>query len=94
MSGSCSDNERKLEQRIEKQAQRMKRAVKESRTVLGQSVYLGVLGLMFVLPVVAGAYFGRWLDCMAPGYQVHWTVSMIFLGVVIGAVNVYLLIRE
>ena len=94
MSGSCSDNERKLEQRIEKQAQRMKRAVKESRTVLGQSVYLGVLGLMFVLPVVAGAYFGRWLDSLAPGYQVQWTVSMIFLGVVIGAVNVYLFIRE
>ena len=94
MNASRSDNERKLEQRIEKQAQRMKRAVKESRTVLGQSVYLGVLGLMFVLPVVAGAYFGRWLDSLAPGYQVQWTVSMIFLGVVIGAVNVYLFIRE
>jgi ATP synthase protein I len=94
MNASRSDNERKLEQRIEKQAQRMKRAVKESRTVLGQSVYLGVLGLIFVLPVVAGAYFGRWLDSLAPGYQVQWTVSMIFLGVVIGAVNVYLFIRE
>jgi ATP synthase protein I len=37
---------------------------------------------------------GRWLDSRLPGYQVYWTVSMIFLGVVIGAVNVYLLIRE
>ena len=89
-----TNNERKLEKRIEEQARRMKRAAQESRTVLGQSVYLGVLGVMFVLPVVTGAYLGRWLDSLAPGYQVYWTVSMIFLGVVIGAVNVYLFIRE
>jgi ATP synthase protein I len=47
-----------------------------------------------VLPVVAGAYLGRWLDSLLAGYSIRWTLSMIFLGVIIGAVNVYLFIRE
>ena len=84
----------KLEERIEKQAQRIKRAEKEKRTVLGQTVYLGTLGLMFVLPVIGGAYLGQWLDTLSAGYEVHWTVSMIVLGVVVGGVNVYLFLRE
>jgi Putative F0F1-ATPase subunit Ca2+/Mg2+ transporter len=40
-----------------------------------------------VLPVVAGAYLGRWLDSLVAGYSVRWTVSLILLGVVVGAVN-------
>jgi len=47
-----------------------------------------------VLPVVAGAYLGHWLDNLAEGYSVRWTLSMIILGVFIGAVNVYLFIKE
>jgi ATP synthase protein I len=49
---------------------------------------------MFVLPVVAGAYLGEWLDSLTAAYEVHWTVSLIVLGVVVGAVNVYLFLRE
>jgi ATP synthase protein I len=52
------------------------------------------LGLVFVLPVIVGAYLGRWLDGLAEGYAIRWTVSLIVLGVVVGAVNVYLLTRE
>lgn len=83
-----------LEQRVEKQARRLKQAEKERRTLLGQTVYLGTLGLIFVLPVVGGAYLGQWLDSLSADYEVHWTVSMIVLGVVVGAVNVYLFLRE
>jgi ATP synthase protein I len=49
---------------------------------------------MFVLPVIAGAYVGEWLDKLSQGYEVHWTISMIVLGVVVGAFNVYFFIRE
>jgi ATP synthase protein I len=86
--------QKKLEEQVAKQARRMKQAEKERRTLLGQSVYLGTLGLMFVLPVVAGAYLGQWLDSLSEGYEVHWTVSMIVLGVVLGGINVYFFIRE
>jgi ATP synthase protein I len=84
----------RLAERIEQQAQRMQRAERERPTLLAQTVYLGSLGLMFVLPVVAGAYLGHWLDGMLPGYSMRWTLSLLFLGIVIGAFNVYWLIRS
>jgi ATP synthase protein I len=84
----------KLEERVEKQARRAKQAEKERRNLLGQTVYLGTLGLMFVLPVVGGAYLGQWLDSLSTGYEVQWTVSLIVLGVVVGGINVYFFVRE
>jgi ATP synthase protein I len=94
MVNDLRPREQKLEESVNKQVRRMKQAEKERRTLLGQSVYLGTLGVMFVLPVVAGAYLGQWLDSLSEGYEVHWTVSMIVLGVVVGGINVYLFIRE
>jgi ATP synthase protein I len=87
-------SQEELERRVEKQARRMERAEKERPTLLAQTAYIGVLGLLFVLPVIGGAYLGRWLDGFAEGYSMRWTLSLIFLGVVIGAVNVYFFIRE
>jgi ATP synthase protein I len=84
----------RLEEQVEKQARRIKQAEKDKRTLLGQTIYLGTLGLMFVLPMVGGAYLGQWLDSVTAAYEVHWTVSLIVLGVVVGAVNVYLFLRE
>ena len=86
--------EDKLEESVKKDVERMKRAEKERTTLLAQTVYAGTLGLLFILPVVAGAYIGRWLDGLFAGYSVRWTVSLIILGLVVGAVNVYLFIKE
>ncbi len=86
--------QQRLEERMQRQVERMKRAERERSSLLGQTVYLSTLGVLFVVPVVIGAYFGSWLDGRLEGYAVHWTLSMIFLGIVIGAVNVYLFIRE
>ncbi len=88
-----STNEQ-LRKRVEQQARRMKQAEKDRPTLIAQTVYMGTLGLVFVLPVVGGAYLGRWLDGLVDGYSVRWTLSMLFLGIIIGAVNVYLFIRE
>lgn len=83
-----------LRRRVEHDADRMDKAERERRTVLGHTVFIGALGVLFVLPVVAGAYLGRWLDGFSDGYSVRWTVGVILLGVVAGAVNVYFFIRE
>jgi ATP synthase protein I len=83
-----------LEKRIDRQARRMKKAARERPTLMAQTVYIGTLGLVFVLPVVAGAYLGSWLDSLVAGYTIRWTVSLILLGVITGMINVYLLIRE
>jgi len=83
-----------LKQQIERQAQRMKKAEHDRPTLIAQTVFVGMLGLLFVLPVIVGAYLGHWLDSQATGYSVRWTTSLILVGVFIGAVNVYLYIRE
>ncbi|HBH35337.1 MAG TPA: F0F1 ATP synthase subunit [Gammaproteobacteria bacterium] len=88
------DHKEQLRKRVELQAQRMKQAEKDRPTLLSQTVYIGTLGLLFVLPVVGGAYLGRWLDLMVEGYSIRWTLSMIILGVITGGINVYLFVRE
>ena len=85
--------ENKLRERIDRQTRRMKQAERDRPTLLGQTIYIGTLGLLMVIPVVAGAYAGRWLDSFAEGYSIQWTISSILLGLVIGAVNVYLFVR-
>lgn len=84
----------RLRERLDQQARRFKKAEDERRSLLAQTIYLGTLGLLFVLPVIGGAYLGKWLDSLAAGYSIRWTMSLILLGVFIGAVNVYLFIRE
>ncbi|HCL65861.1 MAG TPA: F0F1 ATP synthase subunit [Rhizobium sp.] len=56
--------------------------------VLGVMLYGGTLGLLFVVPLIAGAYLGRWLDTLSRGYSVRWTISLIMLGLALGFYNV------
>lgn len=83
-----------LELQVDKAAERLTRAEKERPTVLAQTAYVGVLGLLFVVPVIGGAYLGRWIDSFFEGYSMRWTLSLIFLGIIVGAVNVYYFVRE
>lgn len=86
--------QQRLAEQVERQAERMRRAERERPTLLAQVRYLGVLGIVFLVPVIAGAYLGRWLDGLAEGYSVRWTLSLICTGIFVGAVNVYFMIRE
>ena len=88
------ENGERLRQNIEKQAQRMIQADKDRPTLLAQTVFLGTLALLFVLPVVGGAYLGHWIDSQLAGYSYRWTVSLLMTGVFIGGINVYLYIRK
>ncbi|GAB6066928.1 AtpZ/AtpI family protein [Methylothermus subterraneus] len=79
---------------IRRQVRRIKRAEEEERTLLAQLTYLGTAGLVLALPVVAGAYLGNWLDRQLSGYSMRWTLSLIFVGLVLGGVNLWLLFKE
>jgi len=87
-------NHEKLKDRVSEQARRLDKAERERPTVIGQTIFLGTLGLLMVLPMVGGAYLGRWLDGMVQGYSMRWTLSLLFLGIVIGATNVYLFLKR
>jgi ATP synthase protein I len=44
---------------------------------------IGVLGWIFVVPTLAGLFFGRWLDArFASG--IFWSAPLLFLGVCLG----------
>ncbi len=87
-------NKDQLRKSVERQVKRMQRAEKERPTMWAQSVFLGTLSFLLVLPVIGGAYLGNWLDEKAEGYSDIWTISFIILGLVVGIFNVYLYIRE
>jgi len=86
---------KRLRSSNEKQRRRLEKLKREQPTIMSQTVFIGTLGLMMVLPIIAGAYLGQWLDGLSEDqYTVRWTLGMILLGVVVGAVNVYLFIRD
>lgn len=88
------DGPDELKKRVERQARRMKKAEQERLTLVGQTVYIGNVVLLFLLPVIGGAYLGDWLDNKQPGYSIHWTISLILVGIALGVLNVYLFIRK
>ena len=75
-------------------AARLRVAERERRSLLAQSVYLGTLSAIFLVPLIGGAYLGRWLDGLSEGYSVRWTINLIILGLAFGAVNVYVFVRK
>lgn len=87
-------NGERLRQNIEKQAQRMAQAERDRPTLLAQTVFLGTLALLFVLPVIGGAYLGHWLDIRQAGYSYRWTMSLLAAGLAVGGINVYLYVRR
>ncbi|MFC7781343.1 AtpZ/AtpI family protein [Legionella taurinensis] len=88
------NSKKELEQQVKRNVRKMNKAKKEKSTLLAQTVYLGTLGFVFVLPIIAGAYLGVWLDEKIKGYSISWTINLIIVGVIIGAINVYLLIKD
>jgi ATP synthase protein I len=79
---------------VQTDAERLQQAERDRPGLLRQTLDLGTLGLVFVLPLIAATYAGHWIDQSLPGYSVRGTLSGIFIGLALGATNVYLLTRE
>ena len=91
---SFMQNGERLRRNIEQQAQRMAQAERDRPTLLAQTVFLGTLALLFVLPVIGGTYLGHWIDIRQPGYSYRWTMSLLAAGLAVGGINVYLYLRR
>lgn len=56
---------------------------------------LGVGGWLFVLPIVAGTYFGSYLDRKLGAVGISWTITCMIIGIAVGAYSVwYFLMRR
>ena len=85
---------KQLQKYLERDQARLNKAREERSTLMQATRILGVLGFLFVLPVIGGAYLGHWLDSLVAGYSVRWTLGCILLGIIVGAFNAYLALRE
>ncbi|MBF6057712.1 AtpZ/AtpI family protein [Thiomicrorhabdus heinhorstiae] len=84
-----------LKKEVEHQIDKMEAAKEAKPTLLAQTVYLGTIGLLLVIPIVGGAYLGHWLDERVQGiYSISWSINLILIGVAVGALNVYLFIKR
>jgi ATP synthase protein I len=80
---------RKLLECTRRDVRLLDRQKRGSATWIGLLFSGGVLGLLFIVPIIGGAYLGRWLDTQISGYSVRWTISLIVLGIGFGAYNVF-----
>ncbi len=88
------NHRRQLKNKIASQVKRIKKAEQDRPNLLAQTVYIGTLGLVMVLPIIGGVYLGRWLDGMMAGYSIRWTLGLLFTGIVVGIFNVFFLIKD
>ena len=84
----------RLKRQLQRDVERMEDAERKGPSALAQTAMLGGLVLMMVIPVVVGAYLGRWVDRTWSDGDGHWTLGLIIAGAVVGAMNVYLYLRE
>lgn len=89
-----NEHQKKLKNSVETAVSRLNKAKQERHTLLAQMVYLGSIGAIFVVPIILGAYLGVWLDNKLSGFSFSWTISLIFLGIVVGVINVYLFFKD
>jgi len=79
---------------IEKSARNLLRARKEKGAFLHYAYVLGVGGWLLVVPLVGGAYLGKYLDGRFET-NVSWTLTLTVLGMVVGLYNLcYFLLRK
>ena len=78
---------KKLSREIEKSAKELIKSRGE-KTFWHYASILGVGGWLFVLPIVAGAYLGKFLDRKLAG-GISWTLTFIILGLALGIYNIW-----
>jgi ATP synthase protein I len=73
---------------IERSAKELKKGRKERSTFWHHASLVGAGGWLFVIPVVGGAYLGRYLD-KKMGSGILWTAALIVVGIAIGIYNIW-----
>ena len=85
---------KRFSEKVEKSAEELSKAREEKSRFWHYAEILGVGGWLFVIPVVAGAYLGRYIEERTKG-DISWTITFIIIGIAVGVYNVwYFLIRK
>jgi ATP synthase protein I len=82
-----TDN-RKFSEDIERSARDLEKGRRERSAFWHYAYVLGVGGWLLAIPVVAGAYIGRYLDRFRAG-DISWTITCIIIGLASGIYNIW-----
>ncbi|MDR4508123.1 MAG: AtpZ/AtpI family protein [Candidatus Brocadiaceae bacterium] len=80
---------KKFSEHIDKSAKELLESRKQKTTFWQFANVLGVGGWVFVIPIVGGAYLGRYLDKKFGNEGISWTITLIIIGIAAGAFNVW-----
>lgn len=81
--------ERRFERHVARKAARRQQAEREGDRSIWFSIGLfGLVGWSVALPTLLGLALGVWIDNRWPG-RVSWTLTLLFVGVVLGCLNAW-----
>jgi ATP synthase protein I len=82
--------DKKFSNDIGKSAKELMEARKEKGGFLHYAYVLGVGGWLLALPIVGGAYLGKYLDKKMGGSgEISWTITFIIIGIAVGFYNLW-----
>lgn len=94
MNKKHNADETDLTESVDKQVQRKLKARQDGKHSVwfGLGMF-GLVGWSVAIPTLAGIALGVWMDKRWPG-QISWTLTLMFVGVVLGCLNAWRWIGE
>ena len=90
----AENSEEHVVETIKREVSRMEEARRNpSHGILFGLGMFGVVGWSIAVPTIAGVYLGLWLDRIWPAVF-SWTISLLFVGVMLGVVVAWRWIRR
>lgn len=91
---STSDEKEGLGEQVGRKAERKLRGRREKPETIWFGLGItGLVGWSVAIPALAGVALGQWMDQRWPG-QVSWTLTFLFLGVILGCMNAWYWIQQ
>lgn len=81
--------DKKFSKGVQKSARDLIEARKQKGKFWHYAQILGVGGWLLAIPIVGGAYLGRYLDKKIGAAGTSWTITFIIIGIVVGFYNIW-----
>lgn len=79
-----------LEEQVQRKAERRRWAqAQKKRSVWFGFGMFGLIGWAVAIPTVLGILLGLWLDRHWPAGRISWTLSLLFVGIILGCLNAW-----
>lgn len=79
-----------LEEQVRRKAERRRWAQAQERhhVWFGFGMF-GLIGWSVAIPMILGIALGIWLDAHWPVGKISWTISLLFVGIILGCINAW-----